>query len=418
VKIWFTEIGEPLPFESDVRLHRYGLITQQLARLGHEVTWWTSTFSHAKKQFVFDQDCEREFNGVKIKLIHGPGYHRNISFQRIRHQTDFAEKFVKRAKESSSLPDILVSPIPTLETAELATRFARERDIPIVTDIRDEWPEEFVDLAPKPMRPLMKILLTKQFRQVYYICSNVDGIIGVANSNLNYGLKYANRAQHEGDRVLPIGYFSTPLDPEKIQKASEYWDKMGIRKNAFVGCFFGTIGQYFNLDTIIKSARILEKEMDVQFVLCGDGDRLEEFKEQAAGLRSVFFPGWIDGPKIAALMKRSRVGLAPYVKGARMSLPNKPFEYWAGGLPLLSSLQGQTKEILAKNHSGFTYDADSVEQFCNAIRTLHSDPDEASEMGRRARQLLEAEFSVERMATKWQDYLDGVINRHRKKLEA
>lgn len=412
MKIWFTEIGEPLPFEKDVRLHRYGLLTQQLARLGHDVTWWTSTFSHAKKQFIFDQDCEHEVSGVKLKLIHGPGYRHNISFERLRHQATFAKKFVQRARSSHELPDIIVSPVPTLETAELTTAFARERGIPVVTDIRDEWPDEFVDLAPKFARPLVRALLRRQFRQMAYICSQVDGIIGVSARQLDYGLKFSNRSRHSGDQVLPIGYFGAPVDPTKAREADELWKAAGVRSTAFVGCYFGTIGQYFNLSTVIEAARILEKEMDVQFVLCGDGSSLAKFKSQAAGLKSVIFPGWVDGPKIAALMKLSKVGLAPYVKDARMSLPNKPFEYWAGELPVVSSIQGEVKEILDRHSCGITYDADSVEEFCAAIRKLSAAPDETREMGKRARRVLEAEYTTERMAIKWQDHLSSIVGRY------
>lgn len=50
MKLWFTEIGEPLPNEKDVRLHRYGMLTKALAALGHDVVWWTSSFSHAVKK--------------------------------------------------------------------------------------------------------------------------------------------------------------------------------------------------------------------------------------------------------------------------------------------------------------------------------------------------------------------------------
>jgi hypothetical protein len=49
MKVWIVEIGEPLPVEHDVRLLRYGLLTKELAKYGHEVVWWTSSFSMLQK---------------------------------------------------------------------------------------------------------------------------------------------------------------------------------------------------------------------------------------------------------------------------------------------------------------------------------------------------------------------------------
>ena len=150
--------------------------------------------------------------------------------------------------------------------------------------------------------------------------------------------------------------------------------------------------------------------IDIQFVLCGDGSNLGKYKKMALGMDSVLFPGWVDASKIAALMELSAVGLAPYAKNTRMSLPNKPFEYIAGGLPVISSIQGEMKELLARHQCGRTYDPDSVDDLCIILRELHTDVFLRKEMGRKARQLFEREFSVEHIAVKLGDYIARVVH--------
>ena len=54
MKISIVEIGEPLPLEENVRLLRYGNFCRYLASKGHEVTWWTSSFSHMPKKHLVD----------------------------------------------------------------------------------------------------------------------------------------------------------------------------------------------------------------------------------------------------------------------------------------------------------------------------------------------------------------------------
>jgi glycosyltransferase involved in cell wall biosynthesis len=246
------------------------------------------------------------------------------------------------------------------------------------------------------------------------ICREATGIIAVSGSFLDYGLRFANRLKGENDGVFPLGYTDEPIGQEKILEAKQFWKEQGIDEKKFVCCFFGTIGKFFDLGTVIRAAEILSKEFPIQFVLCGNGTSLNHYKQMAAGIDPVFFPGWMDAPRIAALMEISSVGLAPYAKNTRMSLPNKPFEYFAGGLPVVSSIQGELKQVLADNDCGRTYDADSVDELCNILRELHDSEPRRKEMGRQARQVFEREFSVERISKKLEEHLAMVIENYGK----
>lgn len=409
MKIWITEIGEPLPLEKDARLHRYGILTKEFVTLGHEVVWWTSSFSHSRKQFVRDADCEESVDGVTLRIIHGPGYDRNISFQRLKHQAHFAKRFYELAQEYDR-PDIIITPIPTLEVAESAVKLGSEHSITVLLDIRDEWPEVLVDLAPRLLRPFARLVLNGSFRRMSYVCRNASGILAISQSYLDHALRYAGRKKGPRDGVFPHGYSANAQDLKKVEAAKKWWARQGVRESAFICCFFGTIGKYFNLSTVIEAARILSRELDVQFVICGDGSRLAYYKELASDVPSVIFPGWVDGPQISALMGLSNVGLAPYIANARMSLPNKPFEYFAGGLPVVSTLTGELESLLSQNRCGLTYDANSVKELTSILRELHKNPGQTLKMGRNARALLESEFTVEQIAKRMSDHFNQVID--------
>lgn len=413
MKIWVTEIGEPLPIERDVRLHRYGMLTKALATLGHDVVWWTSSFSHAPKKHVHHCKGDLVVHGVMLRILKGPGYRRNVSCQRIAHQRDFAGQFSQEATDYP-IPDIIISPVPTLETADAAVRLGRKRGVPVLVDIRDEWPDEFVNLAPTSLRWLLRLILHGSFRRMSNICKNATGIIAMSRRQLDYGLSFAKRAGGKLDGIFPHGYSEQKIDEEKLFAARMWWKKQGVDENAFICCFFGTIGRFFNLETVIAAAEILSRTFKIQIVLCGDGSSLNHYKMLASGIDSILFPGWVDAPKIAALMEISSVGLAPYAKNTCMSLPNKPFEYFAGGLPVVSSIQGELNQILSDGDCGRTYDADSVEGLCNALHALHADESLRRDMGMRARQLFEREFSVDRIAKKLEEHLVSVIESYGK----
>ena len=125
--------------------------------------------------------------------------------------------------------------------------------------------------------------------------------------------------------------------------------------------------------------------------------------------KSIFFPGWLDAPKISAVMEVSNVGLAPYKIDARMALPNKPFEYMAGSLASLSSIQGELKGVLAENDCGLTYTADNPEELAKCITQLATQKERTKEMGQKARALLEEKYSSEHMFKKLRAHLEDAM---------
>lgn len=398
MNIWVLEIGEPLPVEKDVRLHRYGQFTKYLAAKGNQVTWWTSSFSHAPKINVVDKNQDIIVDGVQIKFIYSPGYKKNVSWARITHNKKFAQSFYAKAQEeikSGTKPDLIISPIPIIEAAERAIKFGKENNIPVITDIRDLWPDEIVNLSPKFLRPIAKLLLRKAYGSMKYVCQNARGIMGVSQAYLAYGLKFAGRPQNQNDLLFPLGYSQEKYsDPEMLQ--GRLWRKeLNLDMHAFKICFFGTIGRFFDLETVIKAAQVLEKEFPVLFILGGHGSHLEYYKKLANNTKSVLFTGWLKGPQISAIMEVSHAGIAPYKSDAKMSLPNKPFEYMAGGLPIISSIQGELKNWLTKFNCGITYKANSVEDLCQAVRTLQRQEAVRNMMSKNARKLLEEHFSME-----------------------
>lgn len=366
-----------------------------LAGAGHDVTWWTSTFSHSQKRFHSLTDRVCEVDGVRLHLLQGPGYGRNLSVARFRHHAHFAER-LSAAAMLVPRPHVVLTPIPTLEVADRMTALAASWGVPAVVDIRDEWPDELVRLAPAPLRGMARLAMSRWFQMGRRACGRATSIWGISHRQLAYGASLAGRDLHAGDAVMPLGYAPARQDPAKVAEANRWWDGRGLRRDAFVVCFFGTIGHYFDLDTVIRAAAVLDQEMPVQFVLCGDGSKRARFASQATGQRSVLLPGWVTAPQIAALMGAAAAGLAPYRAGAEaFSLPNKPFEYMAGGLPVISSVQGELRDLLREHDCGLTYRGDSVDDLVDAVRRLQAAPAWRQAMGGRGRALIEREYSTD-----------------------
>ena len=179
MRIWTIKIGEPLP-DPNVRLMRTGIVSKAFAARGADVTWWVSTFSHnhPTREYVAARGEERRaLDGVTLRFVHGPPYHKNVSFARIRNHRAVAEDFRKLAPTLPK-PDLIFCAYPPIEIADEATRFGEQFGIPVILDIRDLWPDVFLDITPVP-RPLMRLALTPWYVQARQTLARATAITAI-----------------------------------------------------------------------------------------------------------------------------------------------------------------------------------------------------------------------------------------------
>jgi len=405
VRVWFIEIGEPLPVEEGKRLLRYGRFTDWLARRGHEVVWWACDFSHAEKTHVTLPGEHLLQSGVRLRVAHGPGYSHNMSLRRIWHHRAVSRRIGEQLDEAArrgQLPDAIICPIPTVENAAMIEKFAAKWRVPYMLDIRDEWPTELVRAAPRGLRSLARIALTLQFRSARRAAKHAFGILGVTQRQLEYGLALAGRAFNAGqDAVFYHGYTPVPCAPSGRAEANAWWRAQGLHPDAKVISFAGTLGVSFDFGPVFAAARTLHEKgrRDVQFVIAGDGDARQRLIEDAGPLagKTVLFPGWIDQPRIDALLMLSTAALAPYIPATSMSLPNKFFEYMAYGLPVLSSCSGESEALVRGHELGIQYDPEDDMGFATALSRVIDDSAARAKMSKNARALFEGRFRDERL---------------------
>ena len=161
MKVWILEISDFLPEIDGInRPYRAGMLANALIKEGHHVQWWTSTFNHQLRRQRFDNDKTlRIEKNLVIKMLHGPGYKRSISYSRWKHNKTVAARFKAELINltEKERPDIIYSCLPTLELCEEAIKYGKNARIPVVVDIRDQWPDIYLTLVPKIFRKAVDI---------------------------------------------------------------------------------------------------------------------------------------------------------------------------------------------------------------------------------------------------------------------
>ena len=417
MKFWIIEISDFLPnLDGANRLYRAGMLAEALVKRGHKVLWWTSTFNHQLRKQRFIGSATVDISGdYRLRLLYGPGYGRSMSISRIRHNRVTARAFAYEIENipEAERPDLIYACLPTLEVSEKAVSYGAHCGIPVVVDIRDQWPGIYLSIFPKVVHPMLRLLLKSEFNRAHRILSGASSITGVSESNLKWGLRIAQKDASPHDRWFPLGF---PLDTNKnkavekdgIEKIkAEY----GIGNDSLVITFVGSFSPTCNFNTVMDVARALSRsgEKRVKFIMVGNGAQDTFLKTVAKELNNVVLAGWCEKPKVDKILAMSSVGLAPYTSRAPQTLPNKPFEYMAAGLPILSSLEGECRELIESESVGLHYSSNNPRDFMEKISWFLSHPGETKEMGRKARRLLEEKFNTEMIYFEMAKYLQSVV---------
>lgn len=406
MKIWFVEIGEPLPVETDQRPHRYGNFCRYLAARGHSVTWWASGYSHMPKKHFVEETKKIEIFGYTLWMIKSKGYNKNVSVDRILHNKKFAKDFYELA-QSEDKPDVIVCPIPTIENASVCLKLSKQWRIPIVADIRDEWPDELINLLPPKFRWLGKLILFGSVLKMKKFCSEVTGIMGVTRRQVEFGLKYAQREFSDRDFIFPLGYPELQIEESQLHEAKKRL-KFDFSKYKTNICFFGTLGRYFEFDSL---AYVAKKMPDVGFIVAGEGDKKEELTHKLRNLPNVFLPGWLNSAEIKYVAKRSDIGLAPYVGSESFSMPNKIFEYMSNGLIICTSLKGEILDLLKRENMGGSFTSYDGESLYKCLEVWCNDLSKIEDAKIRSRKVFDQNYSHEVVFKKAENYLNGIVSR-------
>ena len=411
MRIWLITIGEPLPIDgANDRLHRSGMLANLLTSKGHEVVWWTSTFDHARKKQRFSMDTSIDINDCfNIRLLHSVRYKKNMSINRIINHYAIAYKFSKLARLESQ-PDIILCSFPTIELSLVATRYGKEKNVPVVIDVRDLWPDVLIDLFPKKIKWLTKAVLFVFFRNTRKVFRECLSIVGISDGYLQWGLSYAGRKRSINDAVFPLCYKKPIVTDNQLKNAKFALRNIGVDSSKIICWFIGMFGKTYNLSTVIDAARQLDIQgiNNIQLVLSGDGENYSKWFKQAQGLSNVVFTGWVDFPQIAYLMSITDIGLAAYAEGAPQGIPNKIFEYLCAGVPILSSLKGETEALLNNNRCGLTYNAVDTEDFLKKLFILINDQDLRKKMSSNSAYLFRSCYSTDKVYACMVNFLEGL----------
>lgn len=385
-----------------------GLLAEELSRdKNNEVIWFTSSFDHFKKVELFDNDTVyRVKDNYHLQILYAKGYKKNISIARIINHRRLGIKLRKQMRKMDK-PDIIFVSFPTIEFAEEAIKYGKKNHVPVVTDVRDLWPDNFkqnlsgiIKIMAIPYIWFLDIKTKKIFK-------NTDYITSISDLMVDWGIKKGRREKTKNDKSFFIGY----KKEDRIEKLKN--KEINLDKNKFNISFFATINNQFNYELVIRIAKKLEKTK-ANFIICGLGPQLDYFKELAKDSSNIQFLGWQDKDNLNYVLKSSKIGLAPYKDtfDFQMSVSNKYSEYLSYGLPIVITSSGYMKEITEKYNVGISSgDAGEISEY---IIKLMNDDIKYNKVSNNSKELFENKFNANKIYKDLVKHLEKIEKEYRK----
>lgn len=401
--IWILQTGEPLHLDpGDARPMRAMNLASALVAAGHRAVVWSSAFSHQDRRHrALAAESTVISENLEYRLIPSPGYDRNIGFGRLWDHAVLGVNLRQMLNEQVDLPDACFIGYPPIETATVMARWLKERGVPTLLDVKDQWPTLFLESVPRPFKALGRIVLSPYYLSARRAMRDATGISAMAESFLDWALLFAGRSRSSHDIVVPLTSPRNESGQADLREAGEWWAARGVRDDGRPRfCFVGSHTRSFDFTPVAAAARALaENNTPCDLIIAGTGESSAEWQKAAAGLPNVKFPGWVNPAQARVLAERSSGYLAPYIGSDDFdrSIPNKVIDALSLGLPIVTSLRGEVAALIDQFGVGLRCGTDSNRTLYDCLAVLIGDPQLQQRMSRNALQLYGERFSYEKV---------------------
>lgn len=382
---------------------RFRFLAEYLVRAGFQVDLITSTFQHwDKAQRDVTRACYADLP-YKVVFIWEPGYERNLDLRRIRSHRVAAKGLRAYFRKHPSY-DLVYCEMPPNDVARACMESAHELGIPFVADINDLWPEAMRMVMNVPV--VSDVAFAGFERDARAVYAGLDAAVGTSE-------EYANRPAANREAPFPratvyVGNDLAEFDAGVRAHAAQIEKPEG----EFWAMYTGTLGASYDLATLIEAAALLAPSCpQLRVKLLGDGPERAKLEELATRMKApVDFLGYVAYDQMAAYLSRCDVTVNSLKAKAAQSIVTKIGDYLAAGKPLLNT--GSSPEMRAKvEQDGFGVNvrAEDAAELAGALSALIADPAACAAMGRRARQIAEAQFDRPRSYEPIRDLIASLL---------
>jgi glycosyltransferase involved in cell wall biosynthesis len=301
--------------------------------------------------------------------------------------------------------DIIVAKTDPPLTSIIAMAAARRKGARLLNWLQDIYPETAVALGVPFMRgPLAASLTALRNRSLRQADATV--VVGDLMARKVESLGTPAARVHvipnwcHDEVIRPLARSENPL--------RQSWGLAG----QFVLGYSGNLGRAHEFETVLAAAERLRKKSHFIFLMIGGGKRFEELAQAVKRrdlARSFRFIPYQEQKMLSyslAVADAHWLSLNPKLEG--LIVPSKFYGIAAAGKPIIviGDKNGEIGRLVQQHGCGIVIAPGDAEALVDALRLLSNAPETISEMGRRARAMLDRHFTRQQALDRWSGLLD------------
>lgn len=266
-----------------------------------------------------------------------------------------------------------------------------QHGLPIVADLHENMPAAVVAYrsagTPAPGAKLANLLRHRVWRRTEKAalrhCARIIVVCPEASQRIvnNYGIS--------GNRVAVV---SNTEDENTFVVRRAMGEVVEKYERSWVACYVGGIGPHRGIDTAIRAAPMVGREIpNFRLLVVGargqDQQVILALAEEVAARQYVDVVGWVPAADVPSYIKASTVCLVPHndFEHTNTTVPHKLFQYMIMGKPVVVSSCAPLKRIVEETQAGLVFRANDSVDLARRLVQLHSDSAAAAEYGQNGR---------------------------------
>jgi len=413
VKILY--VSQYFPPEMGAPSARASELAQHWARAGHDVSVLTG-FPNHPTGVVLDEWRGRWRRLVYRENIGGVDVFRTWlwplpnrkAHERMRNYASFCVSAALRGM-AIPRPDVIIASSPQLLVGLSGWWIAFVRQVPLVFEVRDLWPESLTAVGVGDEDSLLHHALAAVAKFLY---QRSDRIVVVTPAFKEH-LMRRWRVPAEKIAVVENGVETDLFKPAPAAANNASRRELAV-EGKFLVCYIGTMGMAHGLGTLLDAAAQLQRRnSNAQFLLVGEGADKERIKAiaQSRALTNISFLDQQPREKIPAFISASDACLVLLKKTDvfKTVIPTKMLEFMSCARPVILGVDGQARQILEDAGAGLVIEPENSEALVTAINQLSSNREVGEVLGQKGREYILQHLSRGRTAEKYIDVLSSLV---------
>ncbi|MCF6280154.1 MAG: glycosyltransferase family 4 protein [Flavobacteriaceae bacterium] len=347
---------------------RHYFLSKYWVEKGYKTTIFSGSYNHlfnnqpkkSNKTFT-KEEIEKgiTFCWVKIKR-----YNPNSIFK-LWSMIIFAWKILFIPSKEYEKPDIVIISSMPLFSVIPAYFLAKKHNAKLIFEVRDLWPQTPIYLKGyskyHPVVIMMAIIEKFGYRKA-------DVIVSVLPNAYHYIDKISKNPSK-------FNYIPNGIDEKLVGNLplpEEIIDT--IPNDKFIVGYAGTIGLANAMEYLIDAVKLMKEELDIHFIIVGDGYLKGKFKEETKDLNNITFIDKIKKSQVQSIVKLfdicyvGRYDSPLYKHGVSY---NKYFDYMLAKKPILES-SNMIKDPVELSNCGLIVKPEDAQEIKKAIMKLYN----------------------------------------------